>query len=116
MLFDYDALITNIRFESMNATPLNARHLFRVNWWHFLFSNWTDYSENGIVYYMSDTSTAYFEGDGVKDDFTVTATTIVKVTVNGVEKTAGTDYTFSSNTLTFTTAPAADAIIQIIYK
>ena len=116
MLFDYDALITNIRFESLNSTPLNARHLYRVNWWHFLFSNWNDYSENGIVYYMSDSSTVYFTGDGVEDDFTVTATTIEKVTVNGVEKTAGTDYTFSSNTLTFTTAPAADAIIQVIYK
>ena len=116
MLFDYDALITNIRFESMNATPLNARHLYRVNWWHFLFSNWNDYSENAIVYYMSDTSTKYFVGDGVEDDFSVTATSIEKVTVNGVAKTSGTDYTFSSNTLTFTTAPAADAIIQVIYK
>ena len=116
MLFDYDALISNIRFESMNSTPLNARHLYRVNWWHFLFSNWNDYSENAIVYYMSDTSTAYFEGDGVEDDFTVTATSIEKVTVNGVEKTSGTDYTFSSNTLTFTTAPADGAIIQVIYK
>ena len=116
MLFDYDALITNIRFESMNATPLNARHLYRVNWWHFLFSNWNDYSENAIVYYMSDTSTKYFVGDGTEDDFSVTATSIEKVTVNGVEKTSGTDYTFSSNTLTFTTAPAKDAIIQVIYK
>ena len=116
MLFDYDALISNIRFESLNSTPLNARHLYRVNWWHFLFSNWNDYSENAIVYYMSDNSTAYFEGDGVEDDFSVTATTIVKVTVNGVEKTSGTDYTFSSNTLTFTTAPADGAIIQVIYK
>ena len=65
---------------------------------------------------MSDNSTTYFTGDGVEDDFTVTATTIVSVTVNGVAKTAGTDYTFSSNTLTFTTAPADGAIIQVIYK
>ena len=82
----------------------------------FLFSNWNDYSENAIVYYMSDTSTKYFVGDGTEDDFSVTATSIEKVTVNGVEKTSGTDYTFSSNTLTFTTAPAKDAIIQVIYK
>ena len=116
MLFDYDALISNIRYESMTPTPLNARHLYRNEWWHFLFSNWNDYSENAIVYYMSDTSTAYFTGDGVEDDFSLTATSIEKVTVNGVEKTSGTDYTFSSNTLTFTTAPAADAIIQVIYK
>ena len=116
MLFDYDALISNIRYEGMLATPINPRHMYRNEFWHFLFSNWNDYSENGIVYYMSDSSTVYFTGDGVEDDFTVTATTIVKVTVNGVEKTSGTDYTFSSNTLTFTTAPAADAIIQVIYK
>lgn len=116
LLFDYDALISNIRYEGMLATPINPRHMYRNEFWHFLFSNWNDYSENGIVYYMSDTSTVYFTGDGVEDDFTVTATSIVKVTVNGVEKTSGTDYTFSSNTLTFTTAPAADAIIQVIYK
>ena len=116
MLFDYDALISNIRYEGMLATPINARHMYRNEFWHFLFSNWNDYSENAVVYYMSDTATKYFTGDGVEDDFTVTATTIVSVTVNGTAQTAGTDYTFSSNTLTFTTAPAKDAIIQVIYK
>ena len=116
MLFDTDALISNIRYEGMLATPINARHGYRNEFWHFLFSSWNDYSENGIVYYMSDNSTADFTGDGVEDDFTVTATTIVSVTVNGVAKTAGTDYTFSSNTLTFTTAPADGAIIQVVYK
>ena len=116
MLFDTDALISNIRYDSMLATPINARHGYRNEFWHFLASSWNDYSENGVVYYMSDESTKYFVGDGVEDDFSVTATTIVKVTVNGVEKTAGTDYTFSSNTLTFTTAPADGAIIQVIYK
>ena len=116
MLFDTDALISNIRYDSMLATPINARHGYRNEFWHFLASSWNDYSENGVVYYMSDESTKYFVGDGVEDDFTVTATTIVKVTVNGVEKTAGTDYNFSSNTLTFTTAPADGAIIQVIYK
>ena len=118
MLFDYDALITNIRFESMNATPLNARHLYRVNWWHFLFSNWNDYSENGIVYYMSDTTTEYFTGDGTEDDFQLkaTPTSVESVTVNGVAQTVTTNYTVSGDTVTFVTAPAADAIIQIIYK
>ena len=116
MLFDYDALISNIRYEGMLATPINARHMYRNEFWHFLFSNWNDYSENAVVYYMSDTSTKYFTGDGVEDDFTVTATSIISVTVNGTAQTAGTDYTFSSNTLSFTTAPAKDAIIQVIYK
>ena len=116
MLFDVDALMSNIRYEGMLSTPINARHAYRNEFWHFLFSNWNDYSENAIVYYMSDTATKYFTGDGVEDDFTVTATTIESVTVNGTAQTAGTDYNFSSNTLTFTTAPAKDAIIQVIYK
>ena len=118
MLFDVDALMSNIRYEGMLPTPINARHGFRNEFWHFLFSSWNDYSENGIVYYMSDESTKYFVGDGVEDDYSVTATTIVKVTVNGTAQTAGTDYTFSSNTLTFAAGhiPADGAIIQVIYK
>jgi hypothetical protein len=102
----------------MNATPLNARHLYRVNWWHFLFSNWNDYSENGIVYYMSDTTTEYFTGYGTEDDFQLkaTPTSVESVTVNAVKQTVTTNYTVSGDTVTFVTAPAADAIIQVIYK
>ena len=65
---------------------------------------------------MSDTSTAYFEGDGTKVAFDLTATSVEKVTVNGVEKESPTDYSFASNKITFTAAPAADSIIQVIYK
>ena len=118
MLFDTDSLMSNIRYEGMLATPINARHGYRNEFWHFLFSSWNDYSENGIIYYMSDSSTVYFTGDGVEDDYTVTATSIELVTVNGVVQTAGTDYTFSSNTVTFAAGhiPADGAIIQIVYK
>ena len=118
MLFDVDALIANIRYEGMTATPINARHLYRNEFWHFLFSNWNDYSENGIIYYMSDTTTEYFTGDGTKDDFQLktTPTSVESVTVNGVKQTVTTNYTVSGDTVTFVTAPAADAIIQIIYK
>ena len=118
MLFDTDALISNIRYDSMLATPINARHGFRNEFWHFLASSWNDYSENAIVYYMSDETTEYFVGDGTEDDFQlkVTPNTVVSVTVNGVAQTSGTDYTVSTDTVTFTTAPAKDAIIQIIYK
>ena len=118
MLFDTDALISNIRYDSMLATPINARHGFRNEFWHFLASSWNDYSENAIVYYMSDETTEYFVGDGTEDDFQLKATpnTVVSVTVNGVAQTSGTDYTVSTDTVTFTTAPAKDAIIQIIYK
>ena len=118
MLFDTDALVSNIRYDGMLATPINARHGYRNEFWHFLASAWNDYSENGILYYMSDNSTKYFVGDGVEDDFSVTATTIVSVTVNGVEQTAGTDYTFASNTITFAAGhiPANNAIIQVVYN
>ena len=118
MLFDTDALISNIRYDSMLATPINARHGFRNEFWHFLASSWNDYSENAVVYYMSDETTEDFVGDGTEDDFQlkVTPNTVVSVTVNGVAQTALTDYTVSTDTVTFTTAPAKDAIIQIIYK
>lgn len=116
MVFDERAISSNNRYTGMLATPINARHGYRNEFYHFLFSQNNDYTHPSILYYMSDESTAYFTGDGVEDDFTITATTIVSVTVNGVEKTSGTDYTFSSNTLTFTTAPADGAIIQVIYK
>lgn len=116
MVFDERAISSNNRYTGMLATPINARHGYRNEFYHFLFSQNNDYTHPSILYYMSDESTAYFTGDGVEDDFTVTATTIVSVTVNGVAKTSGTDYTFTSNTLTFTTAPADGAIIQVIYK
>ena len=115
-LFDNWALYSNNRYNGMLPTPINARHGYRNEFYHFLFGQSNDYTHNSVLYYMSDDSTTYFVGDGVEDDFTVEATTIVSVTVNGVEQTAGTDYTFSSNTLTFTTAHSDGAIIQVVYK
>ena len=117
LLFDTDALISNNRYEGMLATPINARHGYRNEFYTFKYSLFSDYSENSVLLYLSDTETEYFEGDGATVAFELegTATTIKSVTVNGVAKTAGTDFTFSSNTVTFTAAPADDAIIQIIY-
>ena len=56
--------------------------------------------------------------DGVEDDFQLkaTPTSVESVTVNGVAQTVTTNYTVSGDTVTFVTAPADDAIIQIIYK
>ena len=115
-LFDNWALYSNNRYNGMLPTPINARHGYRNEFYHFLFGQSNDYTHNSVLYYMSDDSTTYFVGDGEEDDFTVEATSIVSVTVNGVEQTVTTDYTFSSNTLTFTTAPAEGAIIQVVYK
>lgn len=115
-LFDNWALYSNNRYNGMLPTPINARHGYRNEFYHFLFGQSNDYTHNSVLYYMSDDSTTYFVGDGEEDEFTVEATSIVSVTVNGVEQTVTTDYTFSSNTLTFTTAPAEGAIIQVVYK
>ena len=117
LLFDTDALMSNNRYEGMLATPINARHGYRNEFYTFKYSLFSDYSENSVLLYLSDTDTEYFEGDGVTVAFELegTATTIKSVTVNGVAKTAGTDYTFATNTVTFAAAPADNAIIQIIY-
>lgn len=58
-----------------------------------------------------------FTGDGVEDDFTATYTpTSLDVYVDGVKKTASTDYTVSTKTVTFTTAPALGANIVFDYS
>lgn len=114
ILFDNDALMSNNRYTGALSTPINARHGYRNEFYNFKYSLFSDFSENSIIFYCSDTKTAYFEGDGTEDDFTIAgATEIVKVTVNG---TATDAYTFTSGTITFTAAPADGAIIQVIYK
>ena len=64
--------------------------------------------------YTNDTAT----GDNSTTDFTIDSGRTVEdviVTVNGVTLVPATDYTISSTTLTFTTAPATDAEISIRY-
>lgn len=60
--------------------------------------------------------TRTYTGNGVQANFTVssgsTANSLI-VTENGVVQTPDTDYTVSSTTLTFTTAPASNVAIQI---
>lgn len=118
ILYDRDALMSSNAYTGTLSTPIHARKGFRNEFRHMLYSLCNDFSENAIIYYMSDETTEYFEGDGTEDDFTLegTATSIVSVTVNGTAQTAGTDYTFATNTITFATAPADGAIIQVIYK
>ena len=120
LLFDNDALMSNNRYTGMLSTPINARHGYRNEFYNFLYSNFCDYSEMSVLFYLSDESTEYFVGDGTEDDFELegTATTIVSVTVGGTAQTSGTDYTFASNTITFAAGhiPADGKIIQVIYK
>ncbi len=57
-------------------------------------------------------------GDNTTTNFTINSGRTVEdviVTVNGVSLVPATDYTISSTTLTFTTAPATDAEISIRY-
>ena len=54
MLFDEDAIMTNNKFTGMYSTPVNARHVYVNNWWHYKFGVVQDYSENAILYYMAD--------------------------------------------------------------
>lgn len=56
-------------------------------------------------------------GDGTKTAFTLANTpTSLEVYVNGEKKTVTTDYTLSTKTVTFTTAPANNAVIVFDYK
>lgn len=118
MLFDDRCLYSNNRYTGMLPTGINARHGYRNEFYHFKYSQNNDYTHPSVLYYMSDDTTEYFTGDGTKVKFTLGAepTSIVSVTVNGVAKEVTTDYTVSGADVTFTSAPADDAVIQIIYK
>ena len=64
-------------------------------------------------------NTETFAGDGTTTEFTLvgTPTTLTSVKVNDVAQTATTDYTYNatSHKVTFTTAPADEAVIKITY-
>ena len=54
-LFDEDALMVDYQFEGSYTTPLEARKLYRNLWFHYSKNAINDFTENGIVFYMSDT-------------------------------------------------------------
>lgn len=120
LLFDTDALASINQFTGAFTTPVNARHLYTNTFYHYKFGSVQDYTENSIIYFMSEygkyEQTDKFTGDGTEDDFVLTKTvkTILSVTVGGTETDA---YTFDAdtNTLTFTTAPANKAKIEVNY-
>jgi len=69
-------------------------------------------TSTGVGTYFTRTYT----GDGTTVTYTVTSGTNVNnviVTENGIVQTPTTDYTISGPTLTFTTAPASEQLIQI---
>lgn len=118
-IFDRRAVMTNFQFESADTTPLEARKKYITTWFDFVKSNICNPTHNFVLFVMSEypgQKTERFVGDGTEDDFvlTGTVTTIKTVKVNGTATTAYT-YTSGTKTVTFTTAPAKDAIIEVIY-
>jgi len=77
--------------------------------------------------WVSDSSNIYFAGnaalspaaDGTNKVFTVPNSTVVSgsltIALNGVTLTPGVDYTVSGQTVTFTTAPSASAVLIAFY-
>lgn len=116
MVFDTDAIQSVLQFNGAYQTPINAKKLFYNVFYHWKFGSISDYTENSIIYIMEDKSET-FEGDGVEDDFVLTGTVneILKVTVDGVVET-GYTYDADTQTITFTAAPADDAVIKVYYK
>lgn len=53
-LFDTDALMVDYQFEGSYTSPLEARKLYRCLWFHYSKNAINDFTENGIVFYMSD--------------------------------------------------------------
>ena len=119
-LYDKDAVLTDFQFEAARTTPVEARKNYINTWMDYGLGAIGDPSENFILFVMSENdgyAMDRFVGDGVEDDFllTETAVTVVSVTVNGTTMVSGTDYSFATNTVTFTTAPAAGADIVVKY-
>jgi len=116
LLFDRDSLRVHNQFTGMYSTPVNARHIYRNLFWHYKYGVINDMTENAILYYMADLSEK-FTGDGTEDDFVLTGDVheILKVTVNGEATTAYT-YDSTTQTVTFTSAPANKAVIVVTYK
>ena len=56
MLYDRDGMMTNWKLNTSNATPLEARKLFRNVWNSFQKNALNDPTENTILYIMDDTS------------------------------------------------------------
>lgn len=118
ILFDEDAMMTINQFNGAYTTPLEARKMYRNVWYHWKFGAIQDYSFSQIIYYLGEGgATETFTGDGSEVDFVLEGEVreILKVTVGGTETTA---YTFDAdtNTITFTTAPADEAAIEVWYK
>lgn len=53
VLFDRDACVTNYQFDGSDATPMEARKKYQNVWSHVMFNSINDFTENGVLFYMS---------------------------------------------------------------
>ena len=117
-LFDRRAVMTNFQLEAARTTPVEARKNYLNTWFDFVKSNICNPTQNFVLFVMSENeqATETFTGDGTEDDFVLTGNVerILSVTVNGTATTAYT-YDAATQTVTFTSAPAASASIKITY-
>lgn len=123
LIFDSKAMRANNQYEGVYSTPIEAAKLYKNEIYHFKYGAYTNYLANSILYYMSEygdaQKSASFVGDGTEVEFVIddeNAKSVLKITVNGTEVDAE-DYAFDadSQTITFTTAPADEAVIDVDY-
>jgi hypothetical protein len=55
IIFDEEALLTQVQFEGMYSSPIEAAKLYKNDIYHFVRGNYSDYMANSIIYYMDDT-------------------------------------------------------------
>ena len=117
LIFDTDAIGANNKFEGMYTTALDARKLYQNMWWHYKYGSVQDYSENAVVLYMADETSADFTGDGTAKTFTVSdkPAFITKVTVAG-EEVEVSSYVSSTGVVTLASAPANNAAVKVYYE
>ena len=53
-LYDADAILVDYQLEDALASPIEARKRYYNLWWSFQFNALSDYTENGIIYFMAD--------------------------------------------------------------
>lgn len=56
VLFDEDACMTDFQLDDADATPLEARKKYYNIWWSFSRNAISDFTENGVLLYMADSS------------------------------------------------------------
>lgn len=53
VLFDEDAVAVDYQMDSAYSTPVEARKRYRNIWWHFRKNSINDFTEQGVLFYMS---------------------------------------------------------------